>query len=71
MKNPVDDDTTTNVVLNVLVTAHPDDESMFFLPVIRALISRADEKVWLICLSTGDYDGLGKIRELIFLYVCQ
>ena len=63
MKNPVDDDTTTNVALNVLVTAHPDDESMFFLPVMRALISRADEKVWLICLSTGDYDGLGKIRE--------
>jgi len=46
----------------VLVFAHPDDESMFFLPTIRWLID-AKETVWFLCLTTGNYDGLGKIRE--------
>jgi N-acetylglucosaminylphosphatidylinositol deacetylase len=48
--------------LYVFVTAHPDDESMFFLPTIQALISRG-ETVWLLCLSTGNFNGLGRIRE--------
>jgi N-acetylglucosaminylphosphatidylinositol deacetylase len=49
-------------IIHVVVIAHPDDESMFFLPTIRGL---AEEKktVWLLCLTTGNYDGLGKIRE--------
>ena len=46
----------------VLVFAHPDDESMFFLPTIRSLVG-AGETVWFLCLTTGGYDGLGKIRE--------
>jgi N-acetylglucosaminylphosphatidylinositol deacetylase len=46
----------------VLVIAHPDDESMFFVPTIKALVDRG-EQVWLLCLTTGDYDGLGKERE--------
>jgi N-acetylglucosaminylphosphatidylinositol deacetylase len=46
----------------VLVIAHPDDESMFFVPTIRAL-KESGETVWLLCLTTGDYDGLGKERE--------
>ena len=49
--------------LFVLVTAHPDDESMFFVPTIRALQRHPRQTVWLICLTTGDYDGLGKIRS--------
>jgi N-acetylglucosaminylphosphatidylinositol deacetylase len=46
----------------VLVIAHPDDESMFFVPTIRSLVT-AGERVWILCLTTGDYDGLGKQRE--------
>lgn len=46
----------------VLVIAHPDDESMFFVPTIKALVDRG-EQVWLLCVTTGDYDGLGKERE--------
>ena len=55
-------ETTTTSRIHVLVIAHPDDESMFFIPTIRALVA-ANETVWLLCLTTGDYDGLGKIRE--------
>ena len=43
----------------VLVTAHPDDESMFFAPLVLAWKG----PVLLLCLSTGDYDGLGEVRE--------
>ena len=48
--------------LHVLVIAHPDDESMFFVPTLRSL-QQAGEDVWILCLTTGDYDGLGKERE--------
>lgn len=47
--------------LHILVIAHPDDESMFFIPTIRAL-QQAGETLWLLCLTTGGYDGLGKQR---------
>ena len=42
------------------MTAHPDDESMFFLPFIKSSISSST--LDLLCLSIGDADGLGKIR---------
>lgn len=45
----------------LLITAHPDDEAMFFLPFINAFHSTS--KIHLLCLSTGDVDGLGKTRE--------
>ncbi|KAG6918986.1 hypothetical protein DXG01_010225 [Tephrocybe rancida] len=48
---------------NVLVlTAHPDDECMFFAPTIRAL-TRAEIPVYSLCLSIGDADGLGAVRK--------
>jgi LmbE family N-acetylglucosaminyl deacetylase len=48
---------------HVLVIAHPDDESMFFVPTIRSLVQDPTNNiVWLVCLTTGNYDGLGKIR---------
>ncbi|CAJ1958970.1 unnamed protein product [Cylindrotheca closterium] len=47
--------------LHVLVIAHPDDESMFFIPTIQAL-RQAGETLWILCLTTGDYDGLGQQR---------
>ena len=46
----------------LLVTAHPDDESLFFAPTLASLqTSNAD--VFFLCLSTGDADGLGKVRQ--------
>mmetsp|Transcript_43 Transcript_43/g.46 ORF Transcript_43/g.46 Transcript_43/m.46 type:complete len:259 (+) Transcript_43:104-880(+) len=48
--------------LNIAFTiAHPDDESMFFLPAIKSLSKK--HNLYLLCLSNGDFDGLGKTRE--------
>ncbi|KAJ7621192.1 LmbE-like protein [Roridomyces roridus] len=55
----------------LLLTAHPDDECMFFAPTILALAAReqpSDKRqkdkssLYSLCLSTGDADGLGAIR---------
>ncbi|KAL9261146.1 putative N-acetylglucosaminyl-phosphatidylinositol de-N-acetylase [Drosera capensis] len=46
----------------LLVTAHPDDESMFFTPTLNYLTSRG-HNVHIICLSTGNSDGLGDTRK--------
>ena len=46
----------------LLVIAHPDDEAMFFGPTLRAL-SKKGIPVQVLCLSNGNADGLGKIRE--------
>ena len=61
---------TKNKPLYVFVTAHPDDESMFFLPSINALL-QAGETVWLLCLTTGNYDGLGDRRKAELSRVCS
>jgi N-acetylglucosaminylphosphatidylinositol deacetylase len=52
----------------LFVTAHPDDESMFFLPCISAVM-QCD--VWLLCLSVGDYEGLGTTRKRELEKCCQ
>lgn len=36
----------------LLVTAHPDDECMFFSPTLSSLAATGAE-LWLLCLSTG------------------
>lgn len=46
----------------LLVTAHPDDECMFFTPSIRNFINEGS-RVDLLCLSTGNYDGMGQQRR--------
>ncbi|XP_003738911.1 N-acetylglucosaminyl-phosphatidylinositol de-N-acetylase-like [Galendromus occidentalis] len=46
----------------LLVTAHPDDESMFFAPFIAWETSRGSI-VHLICLSDGNFDGQGSLRR--------
>jgi N-acetylglucosaminylphosphatidylinositol deacetylase len=53
----------------LLAIAHPDDESMFFLPMIQNLIQR--NRVFLICFSNGNFDGQGKQREKELKYVCD
>ncbi len=45
----------------LLVLAHPDDEAMFFTPAITNIMG-AGASVHLLCLSTGNYDGLGAHR---------
>ncbi len=54
----------------LLITAHPDDESMFFVPSIKALcFGDPTNAVHLLCLSNGDYrdaaDGPLRTRELL------
>jgi LmbE family N-acetylglucosaminyl deacetylase len=41
----------------LVVTAHPDDEVLFFSPIIHFSISNKCE-VSLLCLSTGDWFSL-------------
>lgn len=61
----------------LLITAHPDDESMFFIPTLRNLVhldSNNDKRhsqnpnIQLLCLSNGDYrdvsDGPVRAKEL-------
>jgi len=55
--------------LCVLVTAHPDDESLFFLPTLTALRSTG-ATIWVLCLTTGDYDGLGACRSRELHHAC-
>ncbi|CAK0826536.1 unnamed protein product [Prorocentrum cordatum] len=45
-----------------LVVAHPDDEVMFFWPTLLKFQS-AGMKISILCLSTGNADGLGDIRK--------
>ena len=42
----------------LLVIAHPDDEAMFFSPLLLTTLA-----VSILCLSTGNYAGLGQIRR--------
>ncbi|KAG2258360.1 hypothetical protein Bca52824_077654 [Brassica carinata] len=46
----------------MFVIAHPDDESMFFSPTINYLTANA-YKIHILCLSTGNADGIGIIRK--------
>ncbi len=54
----------------LLLTAHPDDECMFFAPTILKLSAFAQHhnqsspELHSLCLSNGDADGLGVRREL-------
>lgn len=45
----------------LLVIAHPDDETMFFAPALLALARSLE--LHILCLSTGDFEGLGAVRE--------
>nr|XP_043613050.1 probable N-acetylglucosaminyl-phosphatidylinositol de-N-acetylase isoform X2 [Erigeron canadensis] len=46
----------------LLVIAHPDDESMFFSPTINQL-TLAGHNVHILCMSTGNADGVGDVRK--------
>ncbi|RYP37657.1 hypothetical protein DL767_002830 [Monosporascus sp. MG133] len=47
-----------------LLIAHPDDEAMFFAPTVLSLTRpESGNHVEILCLSTGDADGLGDTRR--------
>lgn len=46
----------------LLVFAHPDDEAMFFAPLLTSL-RRLNVRFHFLCLSSGNADGLGKVRS--------
>ncbi|KAL7748872.1 hypothetical protein RI367_005785 [Sorochytrium milnesiophthora] len=54
----------------LLVVAHPDDECMFFAPILLQL-ARRGESVWVLCLSTGGYYELGAVRKNELVRSCQ
>ncbi|KAI7890954.1 putative N-acetylglucosaminyl-phosphatidylinositol deacetylase [Mucor mucedo] len=60
---------TTNNVL--IVIAHPDDECMFFGPTLTSLSTLTKAKVHVLCLSTGNADGLGALRKKELVKSCQ
>lgn len=54
---------------NILfITAHPDDECMFFSP---AILGMQGSNLFLVCLSIGDAEGLGKVRSKELLASCN
>ena len=49
----------------LLIIAHPDDEIMFWTPTLKTLTSN-NITMKILCLSNGNYDGLGELREKEF-----
>ncbi|WBW73481.1 pig-L, N-acetylglucosaminylphosphatidyl inositoldeacetylase [Schizosaccharomyces osmophilus] len=47
----------------LIIFAHPDDESMFFGPTLEYLSQHQNVQVHLLCLSNGNADGLGYLRQ--------
>lgn len=48
----------------LLLIAHPDDEAMFFAPTVQWLTNpELQNQLIILCLSSGDADGLGHIRK--------
>uniref|UniRef100_A0A0N5B776 N-acetylglucosaminylphosphatidylinositol deacetylase n=1 Tax=Strongyloides papillosus TaxID=174720 RepID=A0A0N5B776_STREA len=46
----------------LIVTAHPDDETMFFSPTIRDLVNTNND-VYILCVTSGDFYGQGRERK--------
>jgi N-acetylglucosaminylphosphatidylinositol deacetylase len=65
----VEDETAWRPSRVLVVTAHPDDETMFFAPAILRLRSQGVD-VSGLCLTVGDAQGLGDARrgELLSAY---
>lgn len=38
-----------------VLVAHPDDEAMFFTPVIRRMCGEEGSQVYVLCLTNGKY----------------
>lgn len=55
----------------LIVTAHPDDECMFFGPTILSLLRRNNCNVYLLCLSNGNFEQKGNIRREELWQACK
>ncbi|KAF9115647.1 hypothetical protein BGX27_007074 [Mortierella sp. AM989] len=54
-----------------IVIAHPDDEVMFFGPTLAELTRpEHGNTVRVLCMSSGDHDGLGEIRKKELVASC-
>ena len=51
---------------NILIISHPDDEIMFFIPLLKNISINK-----IICLSNGNYYNQGHIREGEFIKVMK
>lgn len=54
----------------LLLTAHPDDECMFFGPTIINLLNSGC-RLHLLCVTTGNADGLGARRKEELYGACE
>jgi N-acetylglucosaminylphosphatidylinositol deacetylase len=54
----------------LFITAHPDDEAMFFVPTILTM-KDLGYTLHILCLSNGNADGKGKIREQELNKACK
>ncbi|XP_074930101.1 N-acetylglucosaminyl-phosphatidylinositol de-N-acetylase isoform X3 [Chelonoidis abingdonii] len=54
----------------LVVTAHPDDEAMFFAPTILSL-GRFRAQLWLLCCSSGNFYNQGEIRKKELVQSCS
>ncbi|XP_033833784.1 N-acetylglucosaminyl-phosphatidylinositol de-N-acetylase [Periophthalmus magnuspinnatus] len=61
--------TDLSAVRALFVTAHPDDECMFFAPTIIQLV-QFNASVNLLCLSEGNYYNQGSLRKEELLNSC-
>lgn len=52
----------------LLITAHPDDEAMFFAPFVRQLSKWA--KLHVLCFSNGNFYGHGTLRAQELIQSC-
>ncbi len=57
-----------NAIKNMVITAHPDDETLFFGGTI---LSRPDEEWTVICLTDGNADGRGDERMAELEEACE
>ncbi|CAJ1064382.1 N-acetylglucosaminyl-phosphatidylinositol de-N-acetylase [Xyrichtys novacula] len=64
-----DRDTHAADLRALVVTAHPDDECMFFAPSIIQLLD-LNVSVYLLCLSEGNYYNQGALRRQELLDSC-
>ncbi|XP_029030566.1 N-acetylglucosaminyl-phosphatidylinositol de-N-acetylase [Betta splendens] len=62
-------ETNNSGIKALIVTAHPDDECMFFAPTIIRL-SELNVSVHLLCLSEGNYYNQGPDRQKELLNSC-
>jgi len=62
------DDTATRPKNIILFTAHPDDEVMFFAPTIHSFNK---DNIHVVCFSNGNYNGLGKVRQVELTKCCD